>query len=57
MKSTSFSLSNEPYSAFRAQKLLKVPNFKVDTAKDNVFSRIFNRIRSQREEKKPNDAF
>ena len=41
MKSTSFFLSNEPYSTFRGWKLLKVQNFKVDTVKDNVFSRMF----------------
>ena len=49
MKSTSFFLSNEPYGTFRGQKSLKLQSFKVNTAKDNGFSRIFNRFRSQRE--------
>ena len=50
MKSTSFFLSNEPYDTFRGQKSLKLQSFKVNTAKDNGFSRIFNRIRSQHDD-------
>ena len=48
MQSSSFFLSNEPYSTSKRQKLTKVQNFKAHTTKNNSFSRIFNRLCSQR---------
>ena len=42
MKNTSFFQSNEPYNISRGQKLMKVQNFKVDTAKNKLFWKSFD---------------